>query len=83
MPKLGATIKVASIIITIKLSLIEMLSSFAVIEAIGPEAFATLFAPIEKATYNDIKRINPFKNGFIFIFCDRDISVYPLLRMGL
>ena len=44
-PKLGAIIKVANIIIRIKLSSMDILSSFAVIAAIGPAAFEKLFAP--------------------------------------
>lgn len=67
-PKLGATIRVDNIIIIIKFSSMDMLSSFAVIDAIGPAALATLFAPMVKATYNDINTNNPFQMGLRFSF---------------
>ena len=50
-PKEGAIIKVARIMISTKLPLVGFIcNSLVIIEAIGPEALATLFDPIEKAT---------------------------------
>ena len=60
-PKLGATTIVAIIIIRVKILPEELCipSSFNVIVVKGPLALATLFAPMEKATYIDIPIIAP------------------------
>ena len=80
-PKLGATIKVDNIIIKLKFSFPEIFNSFAVIEAIGPAAFATLFDPIETSTYRDINIKKPFHTGFIFSFWTH-CKVSPFHLMG-
>ena len=41
--------------------------------AIGPAALATLFEPIEKATYNDINSIKPLIKALRFTLVDRDM----------
>ena len=70
-PKLGATIKVDNIINKTKLSSPDIFNSLAVIEAIGPAAFATLLAPMEKATYSEMNTSIPFQTGFRFWFWAR------------
>ena len=62
--KFGATIKVdKTMIIEKPFPSKGSCNSCEVIDAIGPTALATLFAPIEKATYSDITMIIVFTAG--------------------
>lgn len=87
MPKLGATIKVDKIITITKLLSRLMFRSLIVMVRMGPAALATLLAPMENATYNDMIRIKSFRTGFSFCFfeidsCSRDRQ-YRCLACGL
>ena len=69
-----------NIIIKIKFAPLSSPNSLIVIEEIGPAALATLFAPIEKATYKEAKTISDLSTGFWLSSFE---IVKPFFRRGL